>query len=344
MNVHYYDFRPSVLTTNIFLEILMPMFRVIFCLLFFLVITLQACNEENPITSSNEEDEQECVVIVPDIQYYTNSEERIKYLDAIVDYCKERQDVISFLLQTGDITNNNQLWQWNNSYRHFFSQLPKSFPVISCLGNHDYGENGLSNERQSNVPAELTPDMDAVMPMSKWDNYLRYVTLENKTLAILSLEFAPRNAVLEWADSIIKQNANIPIFILTHAFLNNVGQLYDASNSQNDNLCSQKDYVLGKEYLNDSKEIFDKIIYNNPNVKLIICGHSLSKNYIECLVKKNVNNDNVYCIMVNYQHYKDGGAGNIGLLLHSQGYFKLKTFNVISRTSWGKNIPFELEI
>ena len=52
------------------------------------------------------------IVIVPDIQFYTNNINRQKYLDAIISYCIDNKDSISFLLQTGDVTNNNQPWHF----------------------------------------------------------------------------------------------------------------------------------------------------------------------------------------------------------------------------------------
>lgn len=309
------------------------------------VVSFLACTKPIDITEASIEPEHKgCVIVVPDIQYYTNDEARYKYLDAIVNYCTETKEEISFLLQTGDVTNNNATEQWNNGYNLFFSRLPKSYPVVFCLGNHDYGENGGSAKRESGFPLELTPVRDIVMPDSKWDNYMRYVTLGDDQWAVLSLEFAPRNEVLEWADELIKANADIPFIILTHAFLNNSGQMFDALDPSCDNTWTQKQYRMGNDYLNDSKEIFDKIIYNNPNVKMVVCGHCVSKKYIECLEKKNAQNENVYCIMVNYQHYRNGGDGNIGLLYYHQGLFTLKSFNTVSRKFGSINIPLDLSL
>lgn len=324
---------------NCLLDAFIYLFGGIFC-----VFLYSSCGEDNLeiIDISNQDG---CIVIVPDIQYYTNDKVNYKYLDAIVDFCNEKKNNISFLLQTGDITNNNRFEQWNNAYQRFFSKLPKVFPIVFCLGNHDYyGNNGSASKRESNCPSELTPVSDVVMPTSFWDNYLKYVTLDNKKMAVLSLEFAPRNITLEWADKVIKDNKDIPIIILTHAFLNNSGKMFDSSDPKCDNKYSQKYYTMSNDYLNDSKEIFDKIIYNNPNVKMVVCGHCVSRNYIECLEKKNANNENVYCIMVNYQHYINGGSGNIGLLLYNQGRFELRSFNAESRLFGDVKISFDLVI
>ena len=286
----------------------------------------------------------DCIMIIPDIQYYTNNDNGSKYLASIIDCCNDWQMNISFILQTGDVTNNNLPSQWNNSFQYFFSKLPISVPVIFCLGNHDYGDNGSSNIRHSNMPNELTPFRDETMVGSLWDNYLRYVYLGGKKVVVISLEFAPRNEVLDWADNVIKENHDNPIIILTHAFLNNSGALYDATDNKCDNQCSQKYYKMGSDYINDSKEIFDKIVYNNSNVKMIICGHSLSNNYIECLETKNIYNENVYSIMVNYQHYTSGGAGYIGLLYYNEGVFNLRSFNTVKKTYGNVDITFKLAL
>ncbi len=309
-------------------------------LVIFLVVSLFAssCGENTIELVDIYDGSGDCIMIVPDIQYYTNNEDMLKYLDAIVDYCTDQQESISFVLQTGDVTNNNQPYQWSNAYQRFFSKLPNSIPVIFCLGNHDYGENGSSGTRQSNIPDELTPIRDDVMAGSLWDNYLRFVVLGGKKVVVLSLEFAPRDEALDWADAVIKENHNTPVIILTHAFLDDFGMIYDSTDKQ------YSHYKMGNEHLNNSKEIFDKIVYNNSNVKMIICGHCLSKNYIECLKTKNINNESVYCIMVNYQHYTDGGAGIIGLLYYKEGLFNLKSFNTVKRSYGDVNIKFELEL
>lgn len=46
--------------------------------------------------------------------------------------------------------------------------------------------------------------------------------------------------------------------------------------------------------------------------------------------------------MVNYQHYKNGGADYIGLILYNQGHFEIKSFNTERRLLGDINIPFDL--
>lgn len=269
------------------------------------------------------------IVIVPDIQYYTNTSERFHYINSIVDFCNIKKNEISVCLQTGDVTNNNLDWQWENAYQQFFSKLPKEISTIYCLGNHDYGKNGKSGTRDSNIPEKMRLSGDISMSGSKYDNYVKFVEINEIRYAILSLEFAPRNEVLDWANEVICEYSETPFIILTHAFLNKQGKLFDYNDAQCDNSDSQKSYSMGKTYLNDSREIFDKIIYNNKNVKIVICGHSLHSDFIAVNYVQNVVGKSIPCIMVNYQHDYDGGRGNIGVLAIKGNTFSLYSYSTV---------------
>ena len=276
-------------------------------------------------------DYEKIVTIIPDIQYYTNDEGRFHYLNSIVQFLKEERENICFSIQTGDVTNNNLDSQWDNAYQHFFSRIPKKIPMVFCLGNHDYGNNGMSDIRESNISEYMQPSYDIKMEGSKWDNYIEKVWLDGKEYGVMVLEFAPRNEVLDWVDSMLKSNPEIPFILLTHAFLNNQGKLFNYRDSNCDNEYSQKSYSMGGDYLNDSKEIFEKIIFNNTNVKMVICGHCLYKDFIATEYVQNTIEENVPCIMVNYQHDIEGGRGNIGILAIKDKTIYLYSYSTIEK-------------
>ena len=291
------------------------------------VMSLFSCGKEDVITI---EENSRIIPIIPDIQYYTNNSERFNYLQSILKFCNEEANV-DFCIQTGDITNNNHTDQWKNAYEQFFSRASKEIPMVYCLGNHDYGENGMSGTRSSDIPEIMLPESDIQLEGSGYDNYIRFVQLNGKRLAVLVLEFAPRNEVLEWANQMIQDNSKTPFVILTHAFLNNQGKLFNYRDPNCDNEYSQKSYYMGGDYLNDSKEIFDKIIFNNTNVKMVICGHCLHKDFIATEYVQNAIGENVPCIMVNYQHDIEGGRGNIGILACKDKTLYLYSYSTIEK-------------
>jgi len=297
-------------------------------------------SDSQPINAVNYD---ESIAIIPDIQFYTNTEDYYHYIKSITDYCNSSRHKISVCLQTGDLTNNNEEWQWTNANQKFISQMPKDIPLIYCLGNHDYGDLGSSNKRESNIPLSMLLVGDVSMPNSKYDNFLKFVNIGATKYAVLVLEFAPRNNVLEWSNEIIKKYSDIPFIILTHAFLNKQGVLFDYRNADCDNSDSQKVYSMGGDYVNDSKEIFDKIIYNNVNVKMVICGHSLHKDYIAVEYVDNEAGKHIPCIMVNYQDYADGGKGMIGILAKKGNTCYLYSYSTVSSTYTGYYTSFLLD-
>lgn len=299
------------------------------CLVNILHLPLVSCQNDDDAVKDVVFDE--CIVIVPDIQYYTNNPERFAYLDHIVNYCKENQNKISFCLQTGDLTENNDIWQWENSYLYFFSKLPKDLSCIYCLGNHDYGYMGSSDTRSSKIPEKIYSSRNVSIVGATYDNYVKFENIGNSKFAIMVLEFAPRNEVLGWANKVIQDNSDTPFIILTHAFLNNQGKLFDFKDPNCDNMYSQKSYSMGGDYLNDSREIFDKIIFGNHNVKMVVCGHCLHNDFIATEFVKNQTGDDIPCIMVNYQHDAEGGKGNIGILALKDSTFHLYSYSTVEK-------------
>lgn len=312
-------------------------------LLFSLAIVCWSCSpkeDDGPLQEAGTITDR--LVIVPDIQYYTNNDSRQKYLTSIVDFINDQDNKISTCIQVGDLTYQNKAEQWRNAEDYFFSKISPNIVSVFCLGNHDYGNNGRSKERLSNIPSSLSPVMDIKAENFEYENYVRFFSIGDMPFAVLVLEFAPRNEALEWADEVISSNPTVNFIVLTHAFLNNEGKLFDSSDPLCDNEYSPKSYHMGGDYINDSKEIFSKIIANNKNVKMVLCGHSVSKNYVEHLEVENSYGQQVHCMMVNYQHYKEGGQGYVGLLDYIDGHFVLKTYSTFNKKLGQKEIRFTL--
>lgn len=312
----------------------------VFCCL----LVLGSCHSLDPDEAGeaiNEEEILDRMVIVPDIQYYTNEEGRFKYLASIVDFLSESKVTVSTCLQVGDITYQNTADQWENAYTRFFSRIPDHIASVYCLGNHDYGASGRSGRRVSGIPDYMDPVKDISSDQFAYENYVRFIHFAGKDYAVLVLEFAPRDIALQWADTVIKDNPTTPFIILTHSFLNNDGELFDSQDAKVDDTYSPKSYKMDGEYINDSMEVFNKIAYENPNVKLFVCGHCVPKKYIVHQELKNKAGSKVHCIMVNYQHYREGGRGFVGLLDSWNGKWVLRSYSTYD-SSFGK-IQIQME-
>lgn len=281
------------------------------------------------------------IMIVPDIQNYSYSEDRFKYLDSISDYYSANKDSIDLVLQVGDLTYNNTELQYENVWNHFFNRFSQEDQLVFCLGNHDYGKRGSSDIRESNIPDYMMPYNDLKMASSQWENYVRYVTIGKVRYGVMVLEFCTRNTTLEWANDVLKTDSQTPYIILLHVFLDQNGEMFDAFNPNVINKgSSHKDYQMGDDYKNDSREIFDKIIYNNTNVRMVVCGHCLTPYYIRVHTENNVEGSPVRMIEVNYQHYSEGGEGQIGVLDIYNDLYRVRSYSTYYNSYSGIDIVF----
>lgn len=319
----------------------MDKFKYFLSFLFLYSLLLCAsCNpsvEDAPIVNGNSH----CILIIPDIQNYTYTEERFKYLNAIANYHHSNHENIDAVLQVGDLTNNNLLSQYENAYNQLLGSFNKEDQLVFCLGNHDYGNNGSSDIRMSNFPESMMPPYDLRMEGSQWENYVRYITLGEERYGVMVLEFCTRNETLEWANSILSSDASTPYIILIHVFLDQNGDMFDAANPNVVNKgSSHKNYQMGDDYKNDSREIFDKIIYNNTNVKLVVCGHCLTPSHINVHSENNVAGNPVHMIEVNYQHYTDGGLGYVGILDVAGDAYRIRSYSTYENKYGSRDISF----
>lgn len=308
---------------NLYLNTLCIKRKRVILLTLLLVLVLISCikPEYDPITVDYESSY--TIAIIPDIQIYT-CEKNNPILDSMSRFINE-SDYIHYSLFTGDLTNNNYAEQWGNALT-FYNSLDSNKGISFCLGNHDYGTSGQMQDRTtlcySNFLSSL-PRGAVESYLESIDNTLSFFDIDSIPFGVLSLEFGPRDAVLSWADSIISCYPETYFFILTHAFLDQNGNIYDCD-TINPTEDSPKFYPFARnESVNDGQDILDKIVYKNKNVRFIVCGHSGPSNGFYCRTEKNSYDNTIFEILVNFQFFPNGGNGYIGLL----SFFPDRHFN-----------------
>lgn len=241
---------------------------------------------------------------------------------------KEKLD-INMVLCTGDMVEQNNILfsdgkngnqsseqQWN-AVSHAFERLDHTLPYVLTTGNHDYGYR--SSENRSTQMNHYFP----VKRNSCWqkslvavcNNVEGFPSLENAAyecqgekwgkLLIISLEFAPRTEVLEWAAALCNQTKfkNHKVIILTHSYLNCAG-----------NRIKSEKYAISPA--NYGETIWEKLIYPTQNIRLVLCGHAAQIGDFEKNVSfrtdKNKAEKSVAQMMFNGQTLGGGWQGNGG--------------------------------
>lgn len=242
------------------------------------------------------------MIVFGDPQSYVKRERNQPILELMTTWVQEnvRKMNIKAVLCTGDIVNDNGIlvptsvsdpdsrrkevitnqsskeqWEWVS---HCFKRLDNLVPYILCTGNHDYGYNGEEN-RQSQFSKYFYTHRNSKNEssiVSVCNNALGEPTMENAAyeifdenwgkILIISMEYAPRAEVLEWAKKLAESKAyqSHKVIYLTHYYLRMNGELGREIKSK----------ISTKESRgHGGQEIYDKLIADSNNAILVVSGH-----------------------------------------------------------------------
>jgi predicted phosphodiesterase len=219
------------------------------------------------------------VIVLPDTQFYSAYFPDIYTAQTkwIVAQAKVRN--IQAVLHVGDLVDSyDSTDQWNNASAAM-RLMDGVVPYVLVPGNHDVGRDLRQTPINNYFAPQTMPWILGTFENGKIENNYALIDIGGRKYVVLGLEFGPRNAVLSWADGILKSYAAYPAILVTHAFLdgdsrydwaqypNNVGQYW------NPHLYALNSSPAAE--VNDGEEIYQKLIAPNPKLRLVFCGHVL---------------------------------------------------------------------
>ena len=252
------------------------------------------------------------LVLLPDTQIYARAFPDTFY--AQTDWIVKNADTITYVLHQGDITDNNVEKQWEVASKALHT-LDGKVPYSLAHGNHDLGKNGSTDSRDSTFLNQYFPYDDyskikgfgGAYEVGKIDNTWHTFRAGGKNWLVITLEFGPRNCVLDWAKKIVEEHPNHKVIFNTHAYMYSD----DTRMGPGDNWLPQ-DYPIGKETgenaVNDAEQMWEKLVSKYPNIMFVFSGHVLFDG-TGFLVSEGEHGNKVYQILANYQMKKDGGEG-----------------------------------
>ncbi len=274
------------------------------------------------------------IVLLPDTQTYA---EKYPYiLDSQINWIIRNQKDIDLVLQQGDLTQNNNDTEWK-LVQQDFGKLNGLVPYVLAAGNHDMGSGPgkfadvrnttLFNQYFPTATMSNLPGYAGQFEQGKIENAYYLFKTGNVDWLILTLEFGPRNTVLDWANKIVEQHPKRLVIVNTHAYM------YSDSTRQNQNdWWRPQAYGVGKDTgtnaVNDGEQIWNKLIKKHPNIRFVFSGHVL-KTGVGTLVSINQQGYPVYQMLANYQEGVDGSVnGGNGWLRILDMKFKKRTLKV----------------
>ncbi len=244
------------------------------------------------------------LIIIPDAQTYANRETLNHIYGYITTWVNSIADDVKFILQQGDITQLNDNTQWKIAAGAFNLFEGRKIPFTFCAGNHDMGRNGSS--RNTNL-------MNSYLPYSRYsrnewfggtfepntvDNTWHTFAYGDYKFLIISLEYLPRDKVLDWANMVISAHPKHNVIINTHSYLR-------ANNTLNTGVPQEGLRTTGEETPNNGDDIWEKCVKKHKNCLFVFSGHILSDGN-GYRVSKGDNGNTVYQFLANYQGGVDG--------------------------------------
>lgn len=308
-----------------------------------LMLLLGSCNPE-PVYYKYEDNfnydldpTSEYIIILGDIQEYTMDAKKAKnYMLPTINWIRSMKAhgyKIDCVLHTGDITNNNENWQYQY-FEALTKPLAEEILFVTVTGNHDYdwGKDSEISLRESSKMTQYTSfnltckNIVAQFESGKLDNIVVKNTIQGERYDILALEFGPRPEVLEWADKYVKSHPEHRFILLNHEFLERRG--WRVSNGW-----SQAEQHFLSIPFSTPKTVWDNLINDNDNIRCVVCGHN---GFSQLNILQNASGRKIPQIMFNLQYLPHGGNGMVEVWEIPQSSFNVKA-DVISTK---ENLPY----
>jgi hypothetical protein len=240
------------------------------------------------------------LVLLPDTQFYSE-----KYPETFVAQTmwireRARVDNLKFVIGLGDIVQNAHVErEWQNAHEAA-RILDGVVPYSTVPGNHDLvtkdnvltRDSTLYNKYFGVARFEREPWYGSHFDTTNDNNYCHF-RAAGRSFLVISLEYAPRDEVLEWAAETCRRFPNHNVIVATHSYLNLKGRVAGSVK------------VAGST-ANSGEEMWQKLVRRQPNIFLVVCGHVGGVNV---LFSQNDAGAQVIEILTDYQNLAGGGEG-----------------------------------
>jgi hypothetical protein len=275
-------------------------------LMFFFSLMLAAT-----LTGAQTADGDFSIVVLPDTQNYSQYYPQI--FAAQTQWIAAQRDAlhIQLVIGVGDIVNDGSSdAQWQNADAAMRTLDQAGVPYVMAIGNHDYDGQRPQDRAATKFNQYFGPQRYASYPWYHGENnypagsnesFFATFTIGGKDYLILTMEFVPRDAALDWARQVIAANADKEIILVTH------------SNMYGDNTRVDQCDTNDVNRDNDGEETWTKFASQYPNISMVLSGH-ITKPPTGVRTDVGVNGNLVNQLLSDFQDGKTGGNGYLRVM------------------------------
>lgn len=287
-----------------------------------------SCKDDDFFLSLDEEMEFTCpldstseyILVIGDVQEYTmHAEYARKQYKQTMDwvYAMHRKGyTIDAILQTGDLTNDNEKWQYE-VFEYYTKKVAQQVLYVPIIGNHDYswGANSIISDHHDTLfsrYAQFANTKDHIVAyyeQGRMENVIVKTMVRDQPFYILAIEFGPRPDVLQWASAYVCTHPDDQFLLMTHEYLSRKGERLDDANSYGVR-------QFGTSPASSPETIWHQLVYPNNNIRCVLCGHN---GFSQHIYTTNKAGRQVPQLLFNLQYLPHGGDGYIQLWELPQG-------------------------
>jgi len=218
------------------------------------------------------------IAVCPDTQREISSGHTNVFLNAFQWMAANAADLnLKFVLHTGDLvdwdTPTHDMYQTASDGYKFLDTA--NIPYAISPGNHDTGAVDVGGSAKpppnsAHVNVRDTTTFNSYFPLSRYkkmggvyeagkeDNSWHEFTAGGLNWLVISLEFCARTGPVNWAKGIVAAHPNHNVIFITHYHMEGDSTISTSNAGYGDNTC---------------RYIYDNLISQYPNVRLVFCGH-----------------------------------------------------------------------
>ncbi len=259
------------------------------------VVSAQRLEPSEPRPEATPKPEPFTIAWMSDTQYYSRSfpETFTVITQWLVDN-REEENIV-YMGFTGDIVHNGTDREWRRA-QDALGLLDGALPYGVLAGNHDVGTRKKDYTAYGELFGEARFEAQPHYGGSYENNRGHYDLIDagGMELIFVYMGWGVDDAGIDWINAILKQYPDRTAVLMLHEYLSTDGSHSEAG-----------------------RELFERIVVPNANVKFVLCGHNHGVARREDLIDDDGDGRNdrlVYQLLADYQGEPDGGNGFLRLL------------------------------
>lgn len=263
-------------------------------------------------------------------------------MESIYDWLIENKEdqKIEYVIGLGDITDDSTDVEWERA-NNYINKLNGKIPYALTRGNHDdwddfnrhlhngYYETTVNGMMNPGTVSLTDINQPGLIPVTLEDgtviyktreedipeggdvqgdltNSYRYFNIQGTDYLIMTLDFAPNEKTLDWANKVIEAHPNHKVIAVTHAYMYRDGTTID------DGDCYPPTYYSGYTNAQNGDDMWEKCFSKHDNVLMVLSGHDPWQHIV--YRQDEGKNGNIVTQMLIDAQYVDLNNGSTGMV------------------------------